>query len=286
MSVNPRLNRLFTQNGKCLQVALDHGVANEPSILPGMENMKQVVGAVAAANPDAILLTTGQAHWLQDLTQKPKPALVVRADATNFYTVPTPKQVFCKLIDDAVEQAVALDAAAIVVNLLWAPDQPDLHRQCTENVLRLKPQCERYGMPLMVEPLVMIPDDKGGYKINPDIRKTVALARQAVELGADIVKADIAENLHEYHLVVEAASPRPLLPRGGARVPDQEILTRTYTLIQQGASGIVYGRNIYQHPHPERMVRACQAVVHEGATVAQAMAILEEIGPLTDMLPQ
>ena len=104
----------------------------------------------------------------------------------------------------------------------------------------------------------------------------MALARQSVELGADIVKADIAENLHEYHLVVEAASPRPLLPRGGARVSDQEILTRTYTLIQQGASGIVYGRNIYQHPHPARMVRACQALIHEGATVAQAMAILEE----------
>jgi len=275
MSVNPRLNRLFAQNGKCLQVALDHGIANEPSTLPGMENMKQVVSTVAAANPDAIILTLGQAHWLQDLAQKPKPALVLRADAMNVYTVPTPKQVFCKVIDDVVEQAMALDAAAIVVNLLWEPDLPDLHRQCTENVLHLKPQCERHGMPLIVEPLVMIPDGQGGYKINPDIRKTVALARQAVEFGADIVKADIAENLHQYHLVVEAASPRPLLPRGGARVPDQEILTRTYTLLQQGASGIVYGRNVYQHPHPERMVRACQAMVHEGATVAQAMAILE-----------
>ena len=88
MSVNPRMNRLFAQNGKCLQVALDHGVANVPSFLPGMENMKQVVSAVAAANPDAILLTTGQAHWLQDLTQNPKPALVMRADVTNFYAFP------------------------------------------------------------------------------------------------------------------------------------------------------------------------------------------------------
>jgi DhnA family fructose-bisphosphate aldolase class Ia len=268
------MNRLFTQSGKCLQVALDHGIANEFGFLSGIENMKQAIGVIAAANPDAILVTTGQAHWLQDLAQKPKPALVVRVDATNFYGVPTPKVTFCRLIDDAVEQAVALDATAIVVNLFWAPDQPDLHRQCVENVARLKPRCERYGMPLMVEPMVLIPDDKGGYKTNSDIRKTVALARQSVELGADIVKADIAENVHEYHLVVEAASPRPLLPRGGSRVPDQEILARTHTLIQQGASGIVYGRNIYQHPHPERMVRACQAVVHEGATVAQAMAIL------------
>jgi DhnA family fructose-bisphosphate aldolase class Ia len=278
MSVNSRINRLFAQNGKCLQVALDHGSANEAGFLPGMEEMRQVVAAIAAANPDAILLTSGQAHWLQDLPQKPKPALVMRTDATNFYNTPTPKRVFCILIDDAVEQAVAWDASAVAVNLLWAPDQPDLHRQCVQNIVRLKPQCERYGMPLMVEPLVMIPDDQGGYKINPDIRKTVALARQSVELGADIVKADIAENLHQYRQVVEAASPRPVLPRGGARVPDQEILARTYTLIQQGVSGVVYGRNIYQHPHPERMIRACQAVVHESATVAQAMAILEVIG--------
>ncbi len=274
MSVNPRMNRLFAPDGKCLQVALDHGIANEPSNLPGMEDMKQVVSTVAAANPDAMILTIGQAHWLQDLEQKPKPALVVRADAMNVYTVPTPEQVFCKFIDDVVEQAVVLDAAAIVVNLLWEPDQPDLHWQCTENVLHLKPQCERWGMPLIVEPLVMIPDGQGGYKTNPEIRKTVALARQAVEFGADVVKADIAENLDEYHLVVEAASPRPLLPRGGSRVPDQEILTRTFTLLQQGASGVVYGRNVYQHPHPERMVRACQAMIHEEANVAQAMAIL------------
>jgi len=278
MSVSPRLNRLFAQNGKCLQVALDHAVANEPSTLPGMENMKQVVSVVAAAHPDAMLMTAGQAHWLQDLPQKPKPALVVRGDVPNTPNVPIPEKVFCIHIEGVIEQAVVLDAVAIVVNLLWAPDQIDLHRQCVENVIRFKPQCERFGMPLMVEPLVMIADGKGGYKTNPDIHRTVALARQAVELGADVVKADIAENLTEYHLVVEAAAPRPLLPRGGAKVSDQEILARTYTLVQQGASGIVYGRNIYQHPHPERMVRACHAVVHDGATVAQAMAILNAIG--------
>lgn len=275
MSVNPRMNRLFTASGKCLQVALDHGIANVSGFLAGIENMQQVISTMVAANPDAILVTLGQAHWLQDLAQKPKPALVMRVNPTNFYYVPTPKHVFCKLLDDAVEQAVALDGAAIVVNLLWAPDQPDLHRQCVENIVRLKPQCERFGMPLMVEPLVMVPDGNNGYKLNADIQKTVALARQAVELGADIVKADIAENLSDYHLVVEAAAPRPLLPRGGSRVPDQQVLERTYALIQQGAAGVVYGRNIYQHPHPQRMVRACQAIVHDGATVEEAKEILE-----------
>jgi DhnA family fructose-bisphosphate aldolase class Ia len=132
-------------------------------------------------------------------------------------------------------------------------------------------------MPLMVEPLVMLPNKRsGGYGPDPDLDKTVALVRQAVELGADVVKSDPCENLEEFHKVVETASPKPVLPRGGARVSDQEILSRTHALMQQGASGIVYGRNVYQHPHVERMVRACMAIVHEGASVSQATAILNE----------
>jgi DhnA family fructose-bisphosphate aldolase class Ia len=277
MSVIPRLNRLFAADGKCFEVALDHGAHNEPSYLPGMENLKDLVSTVAEANPDAILLSLGQAHWLQEMAGKAKPALVVRVDPTNLYNVPTPRQVFCYLMDKAVERAVALDAASLVVNLLWASDQPDLYRQCLGNVCRAKAQCERYGLPLMVEPLVMLPERRrGGYKMDPELSRTVSLVRQAVELGADVVKADPCSNLNEYHLVVEAASPKPVLPRGGAQVSDKEILTRTFTLINQGVSGIVYGRNIFQHSYPQRMVRACKAIVHEDANVAQALAILKE----------
>ena len=54
------------------------------------------------------------------------------------------------------------------------------------------------------------------------------------------------------------------------KAPDQEILTRTEKLIQQGAAGIVYGRNIIQHANPAGMTRALMAIVHDGATAAQA----------------
>ena len=74
MSVIPRLNRLFAADGKCFEVALDHGAHNEPSFLAGMENLEAVVKTVAAAEPDAILLNMGQAHWLQDRVGKAKPA--------------------------------------------------------------------------------------------------------------------------------------------------------------------------------------------------------------------
>lgn len=255
---------------------MDHGIHNEPSFLPGIEDMKQAVSAVASAKPDAILLSMGQAHLLQSVARKEKPSLVVRADPTNLYNTPTPKHVFCHLVDDAIENALALDAVSIVVNLLWAPDQPDLYHQCLKNVSRIKPQCERYGMALMVEPLVMMPNEQGGgYKPDPDIQKHVALVRQAVELGADIVKAESFENLQEYSKVIKAAAPKPVLPRGGSRVSDKELLSRTHALMTRGASGVVYGRNVYQHDHVEKIIRACMAIIHEGASVSRAMSILK-----------
>lgn len=276
MSVTARLNRLFGEDGKCFEVAIDHGVHHEVSFLSGIENMPQAVGIVAAGAPDALLLSIGQTRILQEIRSKQKPALALRTDPTNIYGTPVPDHVFCRLIADPVEQALAWDAVSVVANLIWAPDQPGLYDQCLDNICRLKPECERFGMPLMVEPLVMMLDkDRGCYKSDLDIDRIVALVRQATELGADVVKADPCKNIGEYHRVVEVASPKPVLARGGSRLPDKEILARTYELMQQGASGVVYGRNIYQHPHPQKMIRACKAIIHGGANVSQAVSILE-----------
>jgi class I fructose-bisphosphate aldolase len=74
--------------------------------------------------------------------------------------------------------------------------------------------------------------------------------------------------------VIESASGKPVLLRGGSRVPDKELLSRTYALMRQGAAGVVYRRNIYQHRHPARILEACSAIVHKNASVAEAEIIL------------
>ena len=62
--------------------------------------------------------------------------------------------------------------------------------------------------------------------------------------------------------------------RGGSKAPEAEIPARTCTLLEQGAAGIVYGRNIIQHPNPAGITRALMAVVHENASVEAAMKFL------------
>jgi DhnA family fructose-bisphosphate aldolase class Ia len=110
--------------------------------------------------------------------------------------------------------------------------------------------------------------------VDGDLVKIQHLVRQAVELGADVIKADPTDDVSIYHKVVEAAGGIPVLVRGGGKAPDAEILARTEALIQQGVSGIVYGRNIIQHANPAGMTRALMSLVHEGTTAAQAAQYL------------
>ena len=271
-----RLNRLFNASSKrCFDVAVDHGFFNQPGFLQGIEDMRQVVATLVDAGPDAIQLTVGQARHLQSIPGKQKPALVLRTDTANVYGKELPDTAFSLMIEETMLQAVRVDAACVCVNLFQIPGAPDVTAQCIENILKLKPQADYYGMPMMVEPLVFQPNAiAGGYMVDGDLTKILHLVRQAVELGADVIKADPTDDVSQYHKVIETASGIPVLVRGGGRVSDKEILVRTEGLLQQGASGIVYGRNVIQHPNPRGITQALMAMVHRNATVDEALKLI------------
>jgi class I fructose-bisphosphate aldolase len=271
-----RLNRLFNpKSNHCLDVAIDHGFFNERSFLAGIENLSASVRTLVEAAPDAIQLTVGQADLLQSIPGKNKPQLVLRTDVANVYGTKLPRTLFSRMIEDPVEQALRLDAVCVVINLFSIPEQPELTDQCIQNILKIKPKADHYGMPLMVEPLVFRPNQQaGGYMVDGNPDKILPLVRQAVELGADIIKADPTEDISIYHEIVKIARV-PVLVRGGGKAPDREILERTYALMKQGVAGIVYGRNIIQHANPYGMTRALMALVHENVTAAHAATHLE-----------
>ncbi|HEX8132703.1 MAG TPA: aldolase [Actinomycetes bacterium] len=271
-----RLNRFFNpSSGRCLDVAVDHGFFGEPGFLQGIEDTRAVVDTLVAAGPDAIQLTVGQADLLQSRPGKAKPALVLRTDVANVYGSQLPERLYSRLLEDAVLQAVRFDAACVVANLFDIPGQPALREACIANILRLRASCDQLAMPLMVEPLVMKAGGPGGYAVDGSVDRILALVRQAVELGADVVKADPTEDLAAYHRVVEVARV-PVLVRGGGRVPDAELLARTHAVLAAGAAGIVYGRNIIQHPAPAAITRALMTLVHDGVALDAALALVEE----------
>jgi DhnA family fructose-bisphosphate aldolase class Ia len=271
-----RLNRLFAADGRCFDVAVDHGFFGEHEFLAGIEDMEAAIATLVEAGPDAIQLSPGQAPLLQRISGA-KPALVLRTDVANVYGLEGLRRehLFSEVVENAVGKAVALDAACVCVNLLLLPGQPELHHQCVRNVAALRAACDPVAMPLMVEPLAMKPGESG-YGVNGDVKTITALVRQAVELGADVIKADPTDVLDDYPRVIEAAGRVPVLVRGGGRAPDEDILRRAEGVMRRGAAGIVYGRNVIQHERPAAMTRALMAIVHDGALAGEALTLLRD----------
>lgn len=271
-----RLNRLLSaRSGRALDVAVDHGLFGESGFLTGIEDMSRVIATLVDAGPDAIQLTIGQARRLQEIPGRDKPALVLRTDVANVYGDPLDEHLFSLHVPHAIEEAVRLDAAAVCVNLLQLPARPEIREASIRSILALRERATDAGMPLMIEPLVMrTSPGSGGYTVEGDVSKIVTLVRQAVELGADLIKADPCDDIEEYGRVIEVAGDIPVLVRGGGRVEDRVLLERTTAVLEAGASGIVYGRNIIQHPDPAGITRALMGLLHEGLSVDEAQSLI------------
>lgn len=253
--------RLFGTSGNALDVAIDHGMFGRADFLTGIESVRDAVTTVARARPDAIQLTAGQARHLQSIPGRDRPALVMRLDVANVYGTHLPDLLYNHVAPGSVETAIRADAACVVLNLFDVPGREEVRDACIRSVQATRAECEHYAMPLMVEPLVAQANVGRGYEANGDIDKILPLVRQAVELGADVIKCDPTDNLEDFHRVVEVADV-PVLVRGGSKVAEDVLLERTRTVMKQGARGVVYGRNIVQHSNPNQIVAAIMDILH------------------------
>ena len=71
------------------------------------------------------------------------------------------------------------------------------------------------------------------------------------------------------------ASRCPVLVRGGGKEDLKTVFDKSYALMSQGAQGMVYGRNIYQHDNPKQVVKGLMAMIHNDATGDEAWDIYQ-----------
>ncbi len=84
-----RINRLLGVSGNCFDVAIDHGMFNEKTFLPGIEDMRKAIHVIAEAKPDAIQLPPARPRSCRPFPGKDRPALVMRTDIANvYYAIP------------------------------------------------------------------------------------------------------------------------------------------------------------------------------------------------------
>jgi len=105
-----------------------------------------------------------------------------------------------------------------------------------------------------------------------DARYLALACRVSAELGAQLVKTYYCEGFSQ----VADGCPVPLVVAGGPKLDSERAaLELARNAIDEGAHGIDMGRNIWQSDHPVAMLRALRAIVHEKATVREAMDVLE-----------
>jgi fructose-bisphosphate aldolase, class I len=180
-----------------------------------------------------------------------------------------------------VEDAVRLGAEAVGYTVyVGSPAQDRDFRQ----LLDVRRDADRFGLPLIVwaYPRGEFVAKKGGRE---SLYAVDYAARVALELGADIVKVNYpvasqkdAESPAPYntlrlspeeafHKVVQSAGRALVLVSGGEKVSDAELLTKVRSSMDAGATGIIFGRNMWQRPREEalRLTRELHAVFREYA---------------------
>jgi len=98
--------------------------------------------------------------------------------------------------------------------------------------------------------------------------------RIIAELGAQYVKTYYVDDGFE---TVTASCPVPIVMAGGKKLPELEALTMAYNAVQQGASGVDMGRNIFQSDAPKAMIAAVAAVVHKNAKPKEALELYKSL---------
>jgi putative autoinducer-2 (AI-2) aldolase len=156
-----------------------------------------------------------------------------------------------------IEDALRLNAAALAVQVFVGGEH---ETKSIHNLTRLVDAGNRYGVPVLAVTAV-------GKEMVRDAKYFRLATRICAELGAHYVKTYYVEDGFE---TVTSCCPVPIVIAGGKKLPELEALTMAANAVARGASGVDMGRNIFQSEAPAAMLQAVRAVVHQGASPAEA----------------
>lgn len=252
-----RLARIFDPgSGRTVMLAFDHGYFQGPTT--GLERIDlSIVPLVPWA--DTLMLTRGALRTM--IPAAARPAIVLRASGGPSVL----KELSNEEIALDVEDAIRLNAAALAVQVFVGGEH---ETKSIHNLTRLVDAGNRYGIPVLAVTAV-------GKEMVRDAKYFRLATRICAELGAHYVKTYYVEDGFE---TVTSCCPVPIVIAGGKKLPELDALTMARNAIDRGASGVDMGRNIFQADDPAAMIRAVRAVVHDGASPADAHELYLSLG--------
>lgn len=254
-----RLERLFAEDGKIVTIAMDHGLGLD--VLPAMNNTGEIIRKIADGGADAVLTTYGIAQRYE--RELRRLGLILRLDGGNTKLSSNPGGSLIYSVEDALE--IGADGIACM-GFPGASNEEDT----LTNLAELSADARRWGIPLLAE---MLP---GGFEgsAEQNVENIRLAARSGSEHGANIIKTTFAGSPEEFKTVVDGAFA-PVIVLGGAQKKDlyglMEVIEQAMSV---GAAGVAIGRNVWKHPHPDKITEAIVELVHGGKKAEEVKGLL------------
>jgi len=251
-----RLARVFRpSSGRTVMLAVDHGYFQGPTT--GLERIDLRIVPLAP-HADALMCTRGILRTsVPAALQRP---VVLRASGGPSIL----KELSNEQLAMDMEDAIRLNAAAVAIQVFIGGE---FETRSVHNMTRLVDMGLRYGVPVMAVTAV-------GREMVRDAKYFRLACRICAELGAHFVKTYFVADGFE---TVTSSCPVPIVMAGGKKIGELDALTMAYNAVQQGASGVDMGRNIFQSDAPRAMLRAVTKVVHNNMAPAEAYALYQTL---------
>ena len=255
-----RMHRIFKEDGKSLIVAMDHG--STMNVFPALNDTEKVLSEIVENGADAFLTTFGivKNYWniLKDC------GIVLRIDG-GITMIREGKKNYSQLF--SVEEALKLGADA--VGCMGLPGT-DYENETLTYLANICAEAHDWGVPVLAEAL------PGGFNKSLHTSENIAMsARIAVEIGADIVKTEYPKDMEKFKEMSKGVF-KPIVVLGGSKSDNPEdLLIMVKNAVDSGACGVAIGRNIWGYSEPGKMTKALKIIIHNGATVKEAMEELK-----------
>lgn len=249
-----RLARVFSpESGRTVMLAVDHGYFQGPTT--GLERMDLTIVPLIPFC-DALFCTRGVLRSLvPPASLKP---MVLRASGGPSIL----KDLSNEEIAMDIEDAVRLNAAGVGIQVFIGGEH---ETRSVHNMTKLVDAGLRYGMPVMAVTAV-------GREMARDAKYFRLACRMCAELGAQYVKTYYVPEGFD---TVTSCCPVPIVMAGGKKISELDALTMAYNAVQEGASGVDMGRNIFQSDAPNAMLRAVSEAVHGNRKPKDALEMYE-----------
>jgi DhnA family fructose-bisphosphate aldolase class Ia len=259
-----RLRRVF-RNGRMLVLPFDHPIYF--GVQPGTEDPRKLLDLAREHGATAVLTTAGALRAALDAIGDL--GVIMRIDATLSHL--TGPDTVMHLLHSA-EEAAALGADMVVLNCYIGTGDIPAESALLEKLATVSAECEQIGMPICAEIIPRVPS--AGPAQKPPTSEDLAMAiRLGLEYGCDVVKTVYNGDPEGYAKAV-ASGHVPVIMAGGPKTSGElDFLKQVHEAMTHGASGVVIGRRVWGSEHPVAAFKALKAIVFDGATAEQAVAL-------------